>query len=89
MSTEVTFEELDAHLASTCGRVLKTMLDAASARAGVDLAARIAGLTEARLVIHAHGDMLQVDLVAPAGDGKAVLLLGLTAMSEVAPCSTH
>lgn len=89
LPSEITFEELDARLAAVCGEALKTLLRSAEARADADLAARIRSLSEAKLVIHANGDTLQVDLVAPDAAGRAVLLLGLTAMTEVSPCELH
>lgn len=89
MSDELTFEELDARLAGVCGEALKALLHAAQARSGADLAARIEKLSEAKLVIHANGELLQVDLVAPDAEGRPVLLLGLTAMTEASPCALH
>jgi len=89
MSDELTFEELDVRLVGLCGEALKALLHAAQARSGADLAARIEKLGEAKLVIHANGELLQVDLVAPDAEGRAVLLLGLTAMTEASPCALH
>jgi hypothetical protein len=86
---ETTFEELDARLTSLCGEALKTLLRSAAARSGGGLAERIATLQEARLVIHANGNLLQVDLVAPAANGGAELLLGLTAVAEEQACALH
>lgn len=83
---EVTFEALDVRLVNTCGKLLQTMLDAAKARGGVDLAEKINTITEARLVVHAQGDWLQVDLVMPDAAGGPVLLLGLTATLEAPVC---
>lgn len=88
--SETTFEELDARLASLCAEALKTLLRSAAARSGGGLAERIATLHEARLVIHANGNLLHVDLVVPDANGGAELLLGLTATSsEEQACALH
>lgn len=79
---ELSWEELDGRLAAMCGQILTTILNAAARRAEPALAERIAALGEARLVVHARGEVLQIDLLAPGENGSTDLLLGLTARSE-------
>lgn len=79
MTTETSLAELDAELANTCARLLKMTLTAAQAHAAHDrtpqLVDGIGRLAEARLIVHALGHDLDIQLLAPAGDGDGTVQL--------------
>lgn len=90
MNNEITFEKLTAQLAAAVGQLLQTMIDAAKAQTtSDDLAAYLDTMQEAKLLIHANGGHLRVELLAPGPDGAVVQLFGFEAESEAPPCSTH
>jgi len=68
------FNKMNDELANVCAQVLKMTLTAAQAHAARDekplLFDSIGRLNEARLVVHALGNDLEIELLAPAADGK-------------------
>ena len=74
---ETTLDEMDAELANTCAQLLKMTLTAAQAHAAHDgkpqLVDSIGRLAEARLIIHALGHDLEIELLAPAADGSGTV----------------
>lgn len=90
MNDEITFEKLTAKLAVAAGQFLQTTITAARAQAGNgDLAAYLDVVQEIKLLLHAHGGHLRVELLAPGRDGQVVQLFAFEAESEARPCSTH
>ncbi len=73
----LTIDALDAELANTCAQLLKMTLTAAQAHAAYDqkpqLADSIGRLNEARLIVHALGHDLEIELLAPAADGSGTV----------------
>ena len=80
-----TLDELDAELAKNCALLLKMALTAAQAHAAnaqnSQLADSIGRLAEARLIVHARGHDLAIELLTPAEDGGTVQLFRLAANS--------
>lgn len=84
---EITLDELDAKLAGTAAALLGVCLQAAASRAPEALAA-MSNLAECRLTVDVRGRLLNLALTAPARDGSALQLLGLTATRETL-CALH
>lgn len=70
---EVTLERMNTELVNQCAQFLKMVLTAAQAHAAHGGKTRlfdyIGKMDEARLVIHALGNDIEVELLAPANEG--------------------
>ncbi len=90
MNDENASEQLIAKLAAACGQMLQAAISAARSQTdNDDLIVYLDSAQELKLLLHANGGRLRVELLAPGPDGAVVQLFGFEAESEAPPCSTH
>jgi len=90
---DITLDEMDAELANTCARLLSMVLTAAQAHAAINqnpqLADSIGRLGEARLIVHALGHDLEIELLAAAADGSGTVQFFRLNANSTPPWGLH